>query len=88
MPRNESPSASPIRFGVVRRDSATESLAAVTERLANAEQELRVQFIRIAQLQAQLDLVLGALRRSPDRIHVLCASAASAPLVTLDDPAR
>jgi hypothetical protein len=31
---------------------------------------LRTQFIRIAQLQAQLDLVLGALRDSPDRVHV------------------
>ena len=48
--------------GVGRRGSATESLWAVNQRLANAERELRVQFIRIAQLQAQLDLVLGALR--------------------------
>jgi hypothetical protein len=64
MPRNESPSASPRRLlGVVRRDPATESLWAVTQRLANAERELRVQFIRIAQLQAQLDLVLA---RTPD----------------------
>jgi hypothetical protein len=29
-----------------------------------------VQFIRIVQLQAQLDVVLGALRRSPDGVHV------------------
>jgi hypothetical protein len=29
-----------------------------------------VQFIRIPQLQAQLDVVLGALRRSPDGVHV------------------
>ena len=76
MPRNESPSASaPSASPSVRRDSATESLWAVTQRLDNTERELRVQFIRIAQLQAQLDLVLGALRRSPDRVHVLCASA-------------
>jgi hypothetical protein len=38
----------------------------VDQRLAAAEQALRVQFIRIAQLQAQLDLLLGALRRSRD----------------------
>ena len=38
----------------------------VRQRLSRAEQELRVQFTRIAQLQAQLDVVLGALLRSPD----------------------
>jgi len=47
----------------VRGGAATESLSAVTQRLARAEQELQVQFTRIAQLQAQLDLVLAALRR-------------------------
>lgn len=31
---------------------------------------LQIQFTRIAQLQAQLDVVLGALRRSPDGTHV------------------
>jgi hypothetical protein len=47
----------------VRGRAATESLSAVTQRLAKAEHELQVQFTRIAQLQAQLDLVLAALRR-------------------------
>ena len=59
-PLTSAPSAS----GVVRRGSAIESLWTVNQRLANAERELRVQFTRIAQLQAQLDVVLGALRRS------------------------
>lgn len=44
-------------------------LATVNQRLGNAERELRVQFTRIAQLQAQLDLVLGALRRSSTKLH-------------------
>jgi hypothetical protein len=60
----------PTASRAVRRGSATESLWAVNQRLANAECELRIQFTRIAQLQAQLDLVLGALRRSPDGAHV------------------
>jgi hypothetical protein len=38
----------------------------VEQRLAGAERALRIQFIRIAQLQAQLDQLLGALRRSRD----------------------
>jgi hypothetical protein len=70
MRRHELPSASASASGVVRRGSAAESLWTVDQRLTNAEGELRVQFTRIAQLQAQLDLVLGALRRSPDRVHV------------------
>jgi hypothetical protein len=53
----------------VRRGSA-QSLRDVNQRLANAECELRIQFTRIAQLQAQLDSVLAALRRSPDGAHV------------------
>jgi hypothetical protein len=61
MPRNEIPSAS-TTVGLSRSDGTRgRSLWAVDQRLANAERELRVQFIRIAQLQAQLDLVLGAL---------------------------
>ena len=47
------------RFGGPADESRT-----VNERLANAERELRVQFTRIAQLQAQLDVIVGALRRS------------------------
>ena len=63
MRRHELLLASPHSASGVRRgDSATESLSAVNQRLANAERELRVQFIRMAQLQAQLDLVLSALR--------------------------
>jgi hypothetical protein len=38
----------------------------VDQRLTGAERALRVQFIRIAQLQAQLDQLLGTLRRSRD----------------------
>jgi hypothetical protein len=60
----ESPARAP---SVVRRSrrAAADSLWAVNERLAKAEQELRIQFIRIAQLQAQLDLLVGKARRSP-----------------------
>jgi hypothetical protein len=65
------PSASPIRAAqAARRASAIDSPWTVNQRLANAERELRVQFIRIAQLQAQLDVVVGALRGSPDGVHV------------------
>jgi hypothetical protein len=66
MRRNEFASASTLSASRAVRGFATESLWAVNQRLADAEQELRVQFTRIAQLQAQLDLLLGALRRSPD----------------------
>jgi hypothetical protein len=41
----------------------------VEKRLASAERELRVQFTRIAQLQAELDLLVGALRRLPDAVQ-------------------
>lgn len=47
-----------------------QSLWAVEQRLAKTERELRIQFTRIAQLQAELDLVLAALRRSPDGAHM------------------
>ena len=67
MPPDDSRSESPLRAArMVRRASTAETMGAVNRRLANAERELRTQFIRIAQLQAQLDLVLGALRRTPD----------------------
>ena len=66
MPRNEFVSESlPSAFRSVRRGIGDESPRAITQRLCIAERELRVQFTRIAQLQAQLDLVLEALRRSP-----------------------
>jgi hypothetical protein len=57
--------APPAASRVVRRGSA-ESVWVVNQRLAEAESELRIQFTRIAQLQAQLDLVVAALRRSPN----------------------
>lgn len=47
-----------------------ESLWAVNQRLCIAERELRVQFTRIAQLQAQLDLLLG--RSDVRRIEATC----------------
>jgi hypothetical protein len=55
--------APPSSRGRVIRGFPTASAWAIEKRLANAEQELRVQFSRIAQLQAELDLVLAALRR-------------------------
>jgi hypothetical protein len=64
--RSELPIAAPLRG---RGGATTESLSAVTQRLAKAEQELQVQYTRIAQLQAQLDLVLVALRRLTDGSH-------------------
>jgi hypothetical protein len=48
------------------RHATARSLSTVEQRLAVAEQELRIQFTRIAQLQAELDLLQAALRRSPD----------------------
>ena len=58
------PSALPhSAAGAPRRESSRESLWAVEQRLARTERELRLQFTRIAQLQAQLDVVLGELRR-------------------------
>jgi hypothetical protein len=53
----------------IRGGAATESLSDVAQRLAKAEQELQVQFTRIAQLQAQLDLVLVAFRRLTEGSH-------------------
>lgn len=71
MQLHELSSASPRpASGTVRRGPAAESLRAVHQRLANAERELRVQFTRIAQLQAQVDLLLAALRRSQDGTDV------------------
>ena len=71
----------------VRRGTGDKSRWAIHQRLCIAERELRVQFTRIAQLQAQLDLLLGALRRSPDGTQALSVSAGRAA-VTLDQPAR
>lgn len=47
------------------RRATAESLRPVEQRLACAERELRIQFTRIAQLQAELDLLQAALRRWP-----------------------
>jgi hypothetical protein len=46
--------------------STAKALWAVEQRLAAAERELRIQFTRIAQLQADLDLMLAALRHATD----------------------
>ena len=64
-PSESPPSASHAR--VIR--TAPTSNVAVEQRLARAEQELRMQFTRIAQLQAELDLVVAMLRRSQKRAH-------------------
>ena len=70
MPRHQVPSASRhSASGAVRRGPRTESLSVLHRRLANAERELRVEYTRIAQLQAHLDVVVGALRRGPDGAH-------------------
>jgi len=69
MTQHESRSPTRPASRAVRDRSAAESLSAVTQRLATAEHELQVQFTRIAQLQAQLDLVLAALRRVTDGSH-------------------
>lgn len=55
----------------VRRGStAAYALSSVDHALAGAERrESRIQVTRIAELEAQLDLLLVALRRSPDRTH-------------------
>lgn len=67
MRRNEFASVSP--FWSSPAPMPPKTLGDVNYRLAKAERELRIQFTRIAQLQAQLDVVVGALRRSPDAIH-------------------
>ncbi len=54
------PSSSPTRFEPA---AVGTSLWAVEQRLANAERELRIQFTRLAQMQAELDLLRGEHRR-------------------------
>jgi hypothetical protein len=68
------PPASPAS---VERGSIGQSLWAVEQRPAGAERELRIQFIRIAQLQADLDLLQAALRHPPDDAHLRSASPPS-----------
>jgi hypothetical protein len=64
-----SPSAAGAsRVRIIRHYPASRT-SSVENRLASAEQELRVQFTRIAQLQAELDLLAGTLRRLPDAVQ-------------------
>jgi hypothetical protein len=56
----------PVVLRAVQRFSPVASLLTVNKRLASAERELAIQFTRIAQLQAQVDLLRAASRRSPD----------------------
>ena len=53
------PTATPGRLNRL----TTRSVWAFEDRLAAAERELKVQFTRVAQLQAELDLVAAAMRR-------------------------
>ena len=73
-PRLEVPIMPRVRFLTVAspapfRHGAAHSMWAVEQRLASAERELRIQFTRIAQLQAELDLLMAALRHSGDAAH-------------------
>lgn len=62
--------------------SPTPSMWAVEERLATAERELRVQFTRIAQLQAELDVVSAALTFAGCPAHAKRDSLAGSALQT------
>jgi hypothetical protein len=64
-------SKSPPRVSASRLGSVpTVPLLWVMERrIASAERELRIQFTRIAQLQAELDVLLATLRRPPVGAH-------------------
>ena len=53
------PASTPGRF----TRFTTQSVWAIEDRLAAAERELKVQFTRVAQLQAELDLMAAAIRR-------------------------
>jgi hypothetical protein len=89
MPRHSfSAASSPSAARAVGRGAAIESLWTVNQRLANAERELRLQFIRIAQLQAQLDVVLRALRRSPKGSSCVMSVSADVGNSTADANAR
>ena len=60
-----SPSAPGASRARIIRHYPASRMSSVENRLARAEQELRVQFTRIAQLQAELDLLVGAFKRLP-----------------------
>ena len=78
-PRTFSPSSPSLASRArINGRSTARSLYAVEERLAKAERELQIQFTRIAQVQAELDLLLGALRRATDA-HVISLSVDSPP---------
>ena len=64
-----SPSVPVPRAARVIRHFPASPTWSVEKRFAAAERELRVQFTRIAQLQAELDLLVGALRRLPDAVQ-------------------
>ena len=51
-----------------KRGTPENTLRAVEQRLAAAEQQLQLQFARMAQIQAALDLLQAALRRSPAQL--------------------
>lgn len=53
----------PATPGRINGGSERPSVLEFEQRLASVERELRVQFTRIAQVQAELDLVSGAFRR-------------------------
>jgi len=59
-------------------------MSSVENRLARPEQELRVQFTRIAQLQAELDVLAGTLRRLPDAVQPDRCSAGAAEMRASD----
>jgi hypothetical protein len=61
--RPSKPARAPARG---RRNPDALTLRAVERRLAEAERALTVQFMRIAQLQAELDRLLARVRRSAD----------------------
>jgi hypothetical protein len=82
------PASSTSAAGVVRRGSARASPWTVNQRLGNAERELRVQFTRIAQLQAQLDVVLYALGRSAKGLPPTGIPNAGRPLASRDARSR
>lgn len=72
-----SPSAPGASHARVIPDFPASTRPSIEKRLASAERELRVQFTRIAQLQAELDLLMGALRRLSDDQRDQCSSVAA-----------
>ena len=75
---SESPRMTASRRGSTSAPSL-QALWTVEQRLARAEQELRIQFTRIAQLQAELDLLLAAGRRSRLEPHAMRLTFGAGP---------